>query len=261
MSFPSSGDGFNSRSPLQLMRDISVSWTNGSKKDPKRLVMDNIKKSFKTKKIIALSGKTGNVLKKDLEKYQKLALDFGASDSIAIPSKWVKFDERVRMKCRVPGCHLYGSSPNCPPHTPDIDTMKRTMKKYKRAIFVKYDVPAIEDFVDQKKWLKGHEKHQRKIHDIVSAVESVAFNDGYYFATGFSAGGCKTTLCSGMPCQFFDSGRCRFPLKARPSMEGVGIDAFGLITKVGWEVYPIASKYADTGSIRCAVAVGIIFIN
>jgi len=223
--------------------------------------MDNTKKSFKTEKIIALPRKTGNVFKKDLEKYQKLALDFGASDSKIIPSRWVRFDERVRMKCRVPGCHLYGSSPNCPPHTPDIDTMKRTMKKYKRAIFIKYDVPAIEDFVDQKKWLKGHEKHQRKIHDIVGAVESVAFNDGYYFATGFSAGGCKTALCSGMACQFLDSGRCRFPLKARPSMEGVGIDAFDLITKVGWEVYPIASKYADVGSIKCAVSVGIIFIN
>jgi len=26
-------------------------------------------------------------------------------------------------------------------------------------------------------------------------------------------------------------------------------------------VYPIASKYADTDSIKCAVSVGIIFIN
>lgn len=218
-------------------------------------------KKFKTKRIISLTDKNRTTIRKDLEKYQKLALEFGASDSIAIPSKWVNFDERVRMKCRVPRCHLYGSSPNCPPYTPGIDTMKKTMKKFKMAIFVKYDVIAIEDFVDQKKWLKGHEKHQKKIHDIVGAVESVAFNDGYYFATGFSAGGCKTTLCSGMACQFLDSGRCRFPLKARPSMEAVGIDAFDLITKVGWEVYPIASKYADADSIKCAVSVGIIFIN
>jgi len=218
-------------------------------------------KKFKAKRIISLTNKEGTIIRKDLEKYQKLSLYFGASDSRIIPSRWVRFDERVRMKCRVPRCHLYGSSPNCPPYTPGIDTMKRTMKKYKRAIFVKYDVPVLEDFVDQKKWLRGHEKHQRKIHDIVGAVESVAFNDGYYFATGFSAGGCKTTLCSGQVCQFLDSGRCRFPLKARPSMEAVGIDVFDLITKVGWEVYPIASKYADVGSIKCAVSAGIIFIN
>jgi hypothetical protein len=44
-------------------------------------------------------------------------------------------------------------------------------------------------------------------------------------------------------------------------MEGVGIDAFDLIARVGWDVYPIASKYADIDSIKCAVSVGIIFIN
>ena len=218
-------------------------------------------KKFKTKKIIPLSKKTRITIKKDLEKYRKLAKEFGAADSKIIPADRVRFDDRVRLKCRVPRCHLYGSSPNCPPHTPDIDTMKKTMKKYRWAVLVKYDVPDIDDFVDQKKWLKGHEKHQRKIHDIVSAIESIAFNDGYYFSVAFSAGGCKTALCSGMACQFLDSGRCRFPLKARPSMEGVGIDAFDLIANAGWDVYPIASKHADTDSIKCAVSVGIIFIN
>ena len=218
-------------------------------------------KKFKTKKIIPLTKKTRTTIKKDLEKYRKLARDFGAADSKIIPAGRVRFDDRVRLKCRVPRCHLYGSSPNCPPHTPDIDTMKKTMKKYRWAVLVKYDVPDIDDFVDQKKWLKGHEKHQRKIHDIVSAIESIAFNDGYYFSVAFSAGGCKTALCSGMACQFLDSGRCRFPLKSRPSMEGVGIDAFDLIARAGWDVYPIASKYADPDSIKCAVSVGIIFIN
>jgi predicted metal-binding protein len=218
-------------------------------------------KKFKTKKIIPLTKKTRTTTKKDLEKYRKLAKEFGAADSKIIAADRVLFDERVRMKCRVPRCHLYGSSPNCPPHTPDIDTMKKTMKKYRWAVLVKYDVPDTSDFVEQKKWLKGHEKHQRKIHDIVSAIESIAFNDGYYFSVGFSAGGCKTALCSGMACQFLDSGRCRFPLKARPSMEGVGIDAFDLIARVGWDVYPIASKYADPDSIKCAISVGIIFIT
>ncbi len=220
-----------------------------------------LEKKFKTQKVIPLHKKARNNLKTDLEKYRTIAGEMGASDSRIIPARWVRFDERVRMKCKVPGCHLYGSSPNCPPHTPEIDFMRKTMKKYRRALLVKYDVPQLQDFVDQKKWLKDHEKHQRKIHDIVSAIESIASNDGYYFAVGFSSGGCKTALCSGLVCQFFDSGRCRFPLKARPSMEGAGIDAFDLITKAGWDVYPIGSKYADPDSIKCAVSAGIIFIN
>ena len=171
MSFPSSGDGFDSRSPLQFycmgIPVFTFSLVLLQLFFDLKVVINMLdSKKFKTKRIISLTEKNRITIGKDLEKYQKLALDFGASDSIAIPSKWVKFDERVRMKCRVPRCHLYGSSPNCPPYTPDIDTMKRTMKKYKRAIFVKYDVPAIEDFVDQKKWLKGHEKHQRKIQQV-----------------------------------------------------------------------------------------------
>ena len=218
-------------------------------------------KKFKTKKIIPLTKKTRVTVKKDLEKYRELAKEFGAADSKILPAGWVRFDDRVRLKCRVPRCHLYGSSPNCPPHTPDIDTMKRTIKKFRWAILVKYELTELDDFLDQEKWLKGHEKHQRKIHDIVCALESIAFNDGYYLSTGFSAGGCKTALCSGRVCQFLDSGRCRFPHRSRPSMEGVGIDAFDLITRVGWDVYPIASKYADIDSIKCAISVGIIFIN
>jgi hypothetical protein len=44
-------------------------------------------------------------------------------------------------------------------------------------------------------------------------------------------------------------------------MEGVGIDAFDLITRAGWDMYPIGSKYADPVSIKCAVSAGIIFVN
>jgi len=219
------------------------------------------KKFLKARKIIDLKKKPSSTLKKDLQNYTAFAVEMGASDTRIIPAGTVRFDERVRLKCSVPKCHLYGSSPNCPPYTPGVSDMRKTMKKYRWAVVVKHDVEQVEDFVDQKKWLKGHEKHQRKIHDLVSAVESAAYNDGYYFAAGFAAGGCKTTLCSGQPCGFLDSGRCRFPLKARPSMEGVGIDAFDLITRLGWDVYPIASKYTDPGSIECAVSVGIVFIN
>ena len=221
----------------------------------------SLKPKFKARKITNLGKKTSITLRKDLQNYLDFAKEVGATDSKIVSAKWVRFDERVKLKCMIPKCYLYGSSPNCPPYTPDIETMRKAIKKYKWAIIVKRDVEPIEDFVDQKKWLKGHEKHQRKIHDIVSAVESAAFNDGYYFAIGFSAGGCKTALCSGLICQYLDSGRCRFPLKARPSMEGVGIDVYGLVTKIGWDIYPIASKYADQDSIKCAISVGIVFIN
>jgi predicted metal-binding protein len=134
------------------------------------------------------------------------------------------------------------------------------LSKYKWAVLFKIDVDAREDFTDDEKWHTGHIKHQNKVHEIAGSIESLAFNDGYYFAAGFAAGGCKTALCNGQFCQFLDSGRCRFPLKSRPSMEGVGIDVFNLAAKVGWDVYPVAVRDVDPGSIKCAISVGIVFI-
>lgn len=199
-------------------------------------------------------------VKQDLQRYKKEACKAGATDARVIPADWVSVDERVRMKCLVPRCHLYGESPNCPPYTPSVSQMRKVVGKYTYAILTKNDVTPKEDFIDDTRWHKAHITHQRKTHDIVSHVESLAFNDGYYFALGFAAGGCKTALCGGMVCQFLDSGRCRFALKARPSMEGVGIDVYNLVCRVGWDIYPVAHRQVDTSSIPCAVSIGIVLV-
>ncbi len=200
------------------------------------------------------------LVKEDLKRYLLKALEWGANDARVIPAREVMVDERVRIKCRVPRCHLYGESANCPPYAPSLKEMRKVIGKYEQALLFKHDVVPKENFVDDKRWHKDHIVHQRKTHDIVSRIEALAFNDSYYFALGFAAGGCKTALCSGEVCQFLDSGRCRFPLKSRPSMEGVGIDVFDLAARAGWDVYPLAHREVDPESIPCALSVGIVFI-
>jgi len=199
-------------------------------------------------------------LREDLEKYRQKALEAGADQAKIVSASQVVVDERVRMKCLVPLCHLYGESPNCPPYTPEPEEMRKVLSKFSYAIFTRNDVLPVEDFVDDEKWLRAHMKHQGKTHRLVSEIEALAFNDGYYLAMGFAAGGCKTALCGGQICQFLDSGRCRFPLKARPSMEAVGIDAYRLATQVGWDIYPVAHRNVELTSIPCAISLGIIFI-
>lgn len=199
-------------------------------------------------------------LRQDLEKYRKKSLELGAADAKIIPASEVTVDARVRLKCLVPRCHLYGESANCPPYAPPPEEMHRILRKYRWAVLFKTEVHPKTDFVDDDRWHVGHMAHQRKIHDISGAIEALAFNDGYYLAAGFAAGGCKTALCAGQICQFLDSGRCRFPLRSRPSMEAVGIDVFDLATRVGWEVYPIAVRDVDPDSVGCAISVGIVFV-
>jgi len=196
-----------------------------------------------------------------LEGYVELARRHGASEAKIIRAKEVEVDERVVMKCMIPRCYSYGESPNCPPYTPKAEEMRKIIGKYKYAVLLKIDVEPIEDFAHPELWHQGHIKHYTKIFELVGRVEARAFNDGYYLAMGFGAGTCKVALCRGQLCQFLDSGRCRFPLKARPSMEAVGIDVFRLLSKAGWEVYPIGYKEVQPNLVPCAVAAGIVFIH
>jgi hypothetical protein len=51
-----------------------------------------------------------------------------------------------------------------------------------------------------------------------------------------------------------------YPLKARPSMEGVGMDVYGLVTRAGWEIYPIYRSVVPKEVPR-ALSVGAVFIQ
>ena len=72
----------------------------------------------------------GGTLQADLARYHELALESGASAAVAIPASDVVVDERVRLKCLVPRCLRAGETPNCPPHTPDLDLIRRAFSLY-----------------------------------------------------------------------------------------------------------------------------------
>lgn len=197
---------------------------------------------------------------RDFERYREYALNSGAANAEIIKAIQVRSDERAKMKCRVPRCTYYGECANCPPFSPDVDEMNRLISKYKYAILVRHDVTPVEDFTDRKRLITQGAKHYKKLGKIVSQIESMAFQDGYYFALAFAGGCCKHYLCDDHFCQYLDSKKCRYNLLARPSMESVGIDVFDLVTSVGWDIYPIGSTHA-VPDISCASVVGIVFIS
>lgn len=198
-------------------------------------------------------------LKNDLERYQAEALKLGASDTRVIPADMVELDERVRLKCLVGRCYNYGQSANCPPHTPEPEFMRKALRRYQWAVLFRAEVPP-EIFANFKEYDGEGEKYNRKLLAISNQIESLAFRDGYYLAMGFGCGSCKGSLCDGMYCQVLDSGRCRFMLRARPSMEAVGIDVFGLAAKVGWKSYPIY-RSVNPELVPCASTTGIVFVH
>jgi predicted metal-binding protein len=200
-------------------------------------------------------------LRADLERYRQLALELGASGAAIIPASDVTVDERVRLKCLVPRCLRAGETPNCPPYAPDVDLVRRALSRFSWAILFKCDVEPIEEYAPGSGTTKAERRRVLSFHqqsgEVVCALERQAYKDGYHLAMGFGGGSCKDYLCQGLICQFLDSGRCRFPHRARPAMEAVGIDVVDLINKVGWEAYALLD---DLSLVPCAVTVGIVFI-
>lgn len=212
-------------------------------------------------------------IRKELQGFREKALELGASAAEIIPTSDVVVEERVWMKCLVPRCAALrdGGSPYCPPHTPHPDFMRKVFSQYDWAILFKTDVKPLEDYIPTsevraKEMLSQRRQPQEgpgfheKTWEILGRLESYVQSKGYALAMGFSAGSCKHYLCHGAPCGVFQNGNCRFPFRARPSMEAVGIDVFDLVNKVGWDIYMIRSVEPDLSVIPCAISVGIVLI-
>jgi predicted metal-binding protein len=177
----------------------------------------------------------------DLERYRKEAIHLGATDAKIIKSSDVIIDERAYLKCIYPKCRFYGTNANCPPYAIKPEEMRKIIKKYKYGIIFTSEAPS-NMFVGPWDVFRKNKKviaHRKKMAEINSKLEAMAFYDGYYFALGFGAGSCKTTFCANVECQALQPGKgCRFPLKVRSSMEGVGMDVYGMSARLGWDIYP-----------------------
>ncbi|MBE0598097.1 MAG: DUF2284 domain-containing protein [Desulfuromonadales bacterium] len=208
----------------------------------------------------------------DLQRYRASALEMGASGAAVLTGEQVHVDERVRIKCCLPKCPEYGSSAHCPPHTLEPAKVKELVGSFRHALLVKMDVPAeiiagegdvkidAEGRIIPNQTLSTLLKSYRKVNELVTLIESQAFYDGHYLATAFAAGSCHAALCNFMECQVLKGQSCRFPLKARSSMEGSSMDVFRMAAEAGWDIYPIGMdcKPAD---VPHGTLVGLVLVE
>lgn len=199
------------------------------------------------------------VLKNNLEQYKEKAIELGASKVKILKTEEIHIDERVILKCQVPRCFGYGVGAHCPPNTLKPAKLRVYLEKYKWAIFFIIDVPP-EVIVRDKATIKERVAVYQKVYKIVNDIESAAFYDGYYLAFGFAAGSCRHTFC-GLEdnCLAMEGQRCRFSLRARPSMEAVGIDVYKMVAQSGWDIYPIASNI-DAVDVPKGTLAGLIIV-
>jgi predicted metal-binding protein len=196
----------------------------------------------------------------DMEKYRQKALELGASNAVIVGADRIPVDERVTMKCRIPRCFGYGVGAHCPPNAMKPAELREILKSYRWAVFFTMDVPS-EVIVRNKATIKERVEVYQQMFTIVSEVESAAFHDGHYLAFGFAAGSCRHTFCGQMPdCRAMKGEQCRFALKARPSMEAVGIDVYKMVAEAGWDIYPIGSGAAAQDVPKGTLA-GIVIVQ
>ncbi len=198
-------------------------------------------------------------LKRNIDRYWAEATKLGATDARGLETAVIPIDDRVVLKCRVPKCFGYGNSANCPPHSLKPEEMRQVIVQYRRALVLKLEVePGI--IVRDRSTVAERVEAYKKVFELVSSVESMAFYDGHYLSVGFAAGSCKSTYCHNVDCSVLNGEKCRLSLRARPSMEAVGVDCYRLATELGWQIYPIGSD-AKADSIPVGILMGLVLVD
>jgi predicted metal-binding protein len=157
-----------------------------------------------------------------VEDYSKIvdvsttAIARGAIDSKIIKADQVIVGDWVYWKCRF-GCPSYSKTLTCPPKSPNPQQTRALLRDYEYALLLKYN--STQDY-----------------HSLLVDLEREAFLRGFYKAWSLTAGSCR--LCE--TCNI--SGGCVNPKKARPSMEACGIDVFGTMHNIGFNLKVLTSK-------------------
>ena len=215
-------------------------------------------------------------LQEYLAHYAQEAIRLGCTDAKPIRSSDVVIDERVRAKCMIPKCRWYGASIHCPPYAPPVEEVRKLVNAFQWGILMKIEVdPRILAGYNaycvtanvtagrkdtNKKFLDQNLQMNHKLSIIVGAIESMAFYDGYYLAMGFGAGSCVFTLCKEKGCQVLQKGTCRFPLRARPSMESCAMDVYRTVTNTGWDIYPLGIE-CDVSKVKHGIFAGLVLVE
>ena len=169
----------------------------------------------------------------------------GASTATPIPVSHVIVDERVRLKCQVPLCDSFHKNLMCPPFVMPVEEFRQTLACYQEAILLQTE--GLIDILNDGKHGRDVFAPAGRLHDLVNLGEREAFRSGFRFAAGLIGGCCR--LCE--VCVAIDNSRsCRFPFRARPSMEAMGIDVVATLENAGLSLaFPVSDRVTWTGLI------------
>ena len=158
----------------------------------------------------------------DQKALEALFVKHGFPDHRWLDPRDIVVAEWVRMKCRF-GCREYGRNAACPPSTPPVEECARFFREYRRAAVFHF-AKTVDRPEDRHAWT-------RKLNLELLKLEAEVFKAGFVKAFLLFFDSCGICLeCTG--------GRtsCKEPKLARPTPEGMAVDVYSTIRKIG---YPI----------------------
>jgi predicted metal-binding protein len=137
------------------------------------------------------------------------AVDLGSVKVKVIPVRDITLGHWVRLRCQF-GCSHFNQRFTCPTFSPTCDEMGDILMGYRRALVV--EAP-----------------QSRDVHRIILSLENRLKGKGFFKAFGLQA----------LPCDLCDectiNSQCKYPDKARPTMQACGIDVSQTLMNIGWD--------------------------
>ncbi len=139
-------------------------------------------------------------------------------------------DESILRFCKQNKCNNYNKNYMCPPFFQPPD-----FSKFRYGVILQY-------MCLKERW----REEKIKFHKIILAIEdyiNMHFNNINFFS--FIGGSCE--LCN--PCEVVFGKECRFPYKARPSLEAAGINVINLLKELELPYKFSTNRVIWTGAI------------
>jgi predicted metal-binding protein len=184
----------------------------------------------------------------EFDELLEIALKNGATAARILPVHRVVLDERVRLKCEVPRCSSYGQYLTCPPHVMSMEDFSRILARFEWSMLVQVAARGIDSTDKGGAGINTrileevdavHRPFQLKLLKVVEMVEAAAFKRGLRYAAGLVGGSC--VLCEAC-VEDKTSDACRYPFRARPAMEAVGIDVYKTAEAAGLPIQLSSSQ-------------------
>ena len=151
------------------------------------------------------------------------AVTLGCSRAKVIWTKTIAIGTWGRLQCQY-GCSHYGKLHTCPPHSPNSDELGEILVDYQRALLL-YAIPKVD------------------MRDVAVTLEESFKSNGFYKAFGLCSRACD--LCEICTIDSF----CKYPDKARPTLQGCGIDVQSTVFNNGWADVSPNQPCADMNNI------------